>query len=252
MLLLMIHSETYILYDKGIPDTVAITPGASPLTCGDRVISLPHNQYHGCWCPGSFRHPDISNYDIDYVESVSSCLTWGRISTICVMSVWINDVRCKYMFMFPLKNLARKVFIFRLWPCTFQLLKKCFCICRMEAFYYHELHILHRLLCHMYCAFLQWWTLSSARPVNPNHLEKGFVLFICIRCVCLLQWFHWVHTVSLIRTIILWVRIHALIARFKGPTWGPCGADRTQMGPMLANEPCYLGVHGYSYLCDHR
>ena len=26
----------------------------------------------------------------------------------------------------------------------------------------------------------------------------------------------------------------ALIARFIGPTWGPSGADRTQVGPMLA------------------
>ena len=26
----------------------------------------------------------------------------------------------------------------------------------------------------------------------------------------------------------------ALIARFIGPTWGPSGADRTQLGPMLA------------------
>ena len=24
------------------------------------------------------------------------------------------------------------------------------------------------------------------------------------------------------------------IAKFMGPTWGPSGADRTQMGPMLA------------------
>ena len=24
------------------------------------------------------------------------------------MSVWRNDIKCKYMFMFPLKNLARK------------------------------------------------------------------------------------------------------------------------------------------------
>ena len=27
---------------------------------------------------------------------------------------------------------------------------------------------------------------------------------------------------------------HALIARFMGPTWGPSGADRTLVGPMLA------------------
>ena len=26
----------------------------------------------------------------------------------------------------------------------------------------------------------------------------------------------------------------ALIATFMGPTWGPSGADRTQVGPMLA------------------
>ena len=26
----------------------------------------------------------------------------------------------------------------------------------------------------------------------------------------------------------------SLIARFMGPTWGPSGADRTQVGPMLA------------------
>ena len=30
------------------------------------------------------------------------------------------------------------------------------------------------------------------------------------------------------------LRITTLIARFLGPTWGPSGADRTQMGPMLA------------------
>ena len=32
------------------------------------------------------------------------------------------------------------------------------------------------------------------------------------------------------------------VARFMGPTWGPSGADRTQVGPMLAHEPCYLGT----------
>ena len=31
------------------------------------------------------------------------------------------------------------------------------------------------------------------------------------------------------------------IARFIGPTWGPPGAERTQMGPMLAPWICYLG-----------
>ena len=29
------------------------------------------------------------------------------------------------------------------------------------------------------------------------------------------------------------------IAKFMGPTWGPPGSCRPQMGPMLAHEPCY-------------
>ena len=33
----------------------------------------------------------------------------------------------------------------------------------------------------------------------------------------------------------------SLIARFMGPTWGPSGADRTQVGPMLVTLLCYLG-----------
>ena len=33
------------------------------------------------------------------------------------------------------------------------------------------------------------------------------------------------------------------IARFVGPTWGPSGADRTQVGPMLAPWTLLSGVH---------
>ena len=32
------------------------------------------------------------------------------------------------------------------------------------------------------------------------------------------------------------------IARFMGPTWGPSGADRTQMGPMLASWTLLSGM----------
>ena len=35
-------------------------------------------------------------------------LIWGRILITCVISMRGNDIKCKYMFMFPLKNLARK------------------------------------------------------------------------------------------------------------------------------------------------
>ena len=79
-----------------------------PLTCGDRVISVWLGQYHGCWCPGSLRRQDISSHDIDYVEYVGPGLTWEWILSSCVISMWSNDIKCKYMFMFPLNNLARK------------------------------------------------------------------------------------------------------------------------------------------------
>ena len=36
----------------------------------------------------------------------------------------------------------------------------------------------------------------------------------------------------------------SLIARFMGPTWGPSGADRTQVGPMLASLILLSGWYG--------
>ena len=61
--------------------------------------------------PGSLRRQAISSHDIDYEEYVGPGLTWGRILSTCVMSMWSNDIKCKYMFILPLKNLARKGFI---------------------------------------------------------------------------------------------------------------------------------------------
>ena len=42
-----------------------------------------------------------SSHDIDYVEWVGPCLIWARISTTCVISMWRNDIKCKYMFYDP-------------------------------------------------------------------------------------------------------------------------------------------------------
>ena len=33
------------------------------------------------------------------------------------------------------------------------------------------------------------------------------------------------------------------ITKFMGPTWGPPGSCRPQMGPCWPHEPCYLGKH---------
>ena len=71
-----------------------------------------HSQYHGCWCPGSLHRQDISSHDIDYVEYVGAGVTWGRILSTCVLSMWSNDIKCKYIFMFSLKKLAHKELIY--------------------------------------------------------------------------------------------------------------------------------------------
>ena len=42
---------------------------------------LDGSQYHSCWCPGSLHYQDISRYGIDYVQQMSPCPPWGRIST---------------------------------------------------------------------------------------------------------------------------------------------------------------------------
>ena len=36
------------------------------VTCGDRINSVKHSEYHCCWCPGSLCHQDISIHDIEY------------------------------------------------------------------------------------------------------------------------------------------------------------------------------------------
>ena len=50
----------------------------------------------------------ISSYDIDCVEYVGPGLTRERILGTRVISMWSNDIKCKYIFIFPLQNLARK------------------------------------------------------------------------------------------------------------------------------------------------
>ena len=47
-------------------------------------------------------------HDIYYTEYVGPYLIWGRILSMCVISMWRNDIKCKDMFRFTLKNLARK------------------------------------------------------------------------------------------------------------------------------------------------
>ena len=71
------------------------------MSCRNQNISIPHHwilirvvMVQGL----SLRRQDISNHDIDYVKYVDPCLTRGRVSTTCVMSMWRNDIKCKYMY----------------------------------------------------------------------------------------------------------------------------------------------------------
>ena len=50
---------------------------------------------------------NISTHDIDNVEHISSCLTWGRISTTCMMLVLRHDWECRHIFVSPVWKLAR-------------------------------------------------------------------------------------------------------------------------------------------------
>ena len=57
------------------------------------------------------------------------------------------------------------------------------------------------------------------------------------------QWIHQVRAATGVPTRVwCWSQL-PLIARFMGPTWDPSGADRTQVGPMLAP---WTWLSGYS------
>ena len=73
-------------------------PSCHGLTSSISLLLMP-------WLLG---HQAISSHDINYVNlvPVGIYLTWRRISVSCVMSMLRNDINCKYIFMFLLKNLA--------------------------------------------------------------------------------------------------------------------------------------------------
>ena len=58
--------------------------------CRDQINPVQHCQHHGRWCPGSLHRKEISIHDTDLVEWLNSYLTWGKISTTYVMSMWRN------------------------------------------------------------------------------------------------------------------------------------------------------------------
>ena len=62
------------------------------------------------------------------------------------------------------------------------------------------------------------------------HFQGGYFWMRHIYMVLSHIWRPWVYMLS----IPFYFFMCTLIARFNGPVWGPSGADRTQVGPMLA------------------
>ena len=101
-----VWTHVMICVEANFPPASARACVNVPLTCRDRINLVQHRKYHGCWCPASLcpghQHPWYWLCRI----GTSSCLAWGRISTTCVLSMWRNDMKCKYMFLFLLKKIS--------------------------------------------------------------------------------------------------------------------------------------------------
>ena len=104
----------YTQHDPWFTSNLASNILGLTLSVWEQINVVQRSKCHGCWCPVSCCQVISSHTcDIYCVDCrVSSFLIWGRISTTCVMSMWSNDIKCKYIyiFMFPLKNLAHKAF----------------------------------------------------------------------------------------------------------------------------------------------
>ena len=74
--------------------------------------------------------------------------------------------------------------------------------------------------------------------------DMDMVLF-CFTLLWLRHQFYWIHVtqfpISLSVTLLVLVQ-DSLIVRFMGPTWGPAGAYRTQVGPMLDSWTLLSGL----------
>ena len=103
--------------------------------------------------------------------------------------------------------------------------------------------------------FAKDFKLTKDTPYNVCELEVAFFsIFVRNYCISITFWFlFWVTHSSFNYQMVMQVHnfiyeaylgsiqcqyiinvCASLIARFMGPTWGPPGADRTQIGPMLA------------------
>ena len=77
-----------------------------------------------------------------------------------------------------------------------------------------------------YFNWVIWFTLFEIAANKNDTLLQAHTDEVCNTCM----------------ELLCWAKKRSLIARFMGPTWGPSGADRTQMGPMLAPWTLLSGI----------
>ena len=76
-----------------------------PLMCWDQII-LVHQSVSWLLMPCLLESP--GHQRLWYWLCRIGKLSYKRISTVCVVSVGWNDINCRYIFIFPVKNLASK------------------------------------------------------------------------------------------------------------------------------------------------
>ena len=100
---------------------------------------------------------------------------------------------------------------------------------------------------------VSWWQ----KPVKTSITTLDFQRRYCV--------FHYLNHAAavlnikcalfMLTTYVSVTTVHTLITRFMEPTWGPSGADRTQVGPMLAPWTLlsgYLWNYVYTYNVRER
>ena len=92
------------------------------------------------------------------------------------------------------------------------------------------------------------WPCQEIKPWSMNVGVRNFIvtryLIFCRRCFSFSQ-----ITVACGATWVHESWSTSLITRFMGPTWGPSGANRTQVGPMLAPWTLLSGIGSGNGLC---
>ena len=71
-------------------DTIGRRRTRQPCWCWNRNIPCELGQYHGCWCPGSFRYQGINSHSIYYVRK-QVFVTYEEGYQILVPSIFRND-----------------------------------------------------------------------------------------------------------------------------------------------------------------